>query len=160
VSGRAAAARLALHRLALRVAHPLLLAFRRLARPPVCGVKCVVLQGGSVALVRHTYGSRGRWDLPGGGVKRREQPEEAARREAREEIGVELGPLRHLGAATFDGNPRHVVHAFAGEAASDQLRRDPAEIAEARWFDRRRLPEPTAPWVEAFLGHATSARRG
>jgi len=40
---------------------------------------------------------RGEWEFPGGHVEEREEPLEAARREAREEAGVELGELHLIG---------------------------------------------------------------
>lgn len=40
---------------------------------------------------------RGEWEFPGGHVEEREGPLEAARREAREEAGVELGDLHLIG---------------------------------------------------------------
>ena len=40
---------------------------------------------------------RGEWEFPGGHVEEGEEPPEAARREAREEAGVELGELHLIG---------------------------------------------------------------
>jgi 8-oxo-dGTP diphosphatase len=39
--------------------------------------------------------------FPGGGLEFGEGPADCARREAREELGIELGPLRHLYTADF-----------------------------------------------------------
>ena len=49
-----------------------------------------------VLLVKHSYGERN-WELPGGGGEARESVEETARREAREEVGLELGEVRLTG---------------------------------------------------------------
>jgi 8-oxo-dGTP pyrophosphatase MutT (NUDIX family) len=46
-------------------------------------------------LVKHSY--QPGWFLPGGGVKKKETLEAAARREAWEEVGAQLGELRLLG---------------------------------------------------------------
>ena len=59
------------------------------------GVHVLLVQAEEVVLVRNTYRTGLR--LPGGGVKRGETLEEAARREAREEIGAEIGEMRLLG---------------------------------------------------------------
>src|SRR3712207_8104462 len=76
-------------RLAYRVAYRLILAWASVARPSVRGVKCVLRAGdGRVLLVRHHYGDRSAWELPGGGAKRGESAADAAAREALEELGV------------------------------------------------------------------------
>ena len=67
------------------------------ARPTVVGVKCVVANDDDVLLVRHTYGRRV-WDFPGGTVRRRELPIDAARREMHEELGRRIEDWEELGA--------------------------------------------------------------
>ena len=53
------------------------------------GVKAILSHDGRVLLVQHTYGPR-RWEIPGGGLHRGEEPIDGVRREIREELGVEL----------------------------------------------------------------------
>ena len=55
----------------------------------------ILFDGDRILLVRHH--SDGRWYLPGGGVERGEMPEDALRREAREEAGAEVGPVALFG---------------------------------------------------------------
>lgn len=53
------------------------------------GALCLVEhEDGRILLVRHSY--RPGWGLPGGIVKRREEVDVAARREVREEVGIEV----------------------------------------------------------------------
>ena len=69
-----------LHRALLRWAHRARKRWFRWARPRTGGVAVVGLdEGERVLLVRHSYGS-GRWCLPGGGLRRGEDPERCARR--------------------------------------------------------------------------------
>ena len=53
------------------------------------GAICVIERAdGAMLLVRHAY--RRRWGLPGGLLNRGEDPRDAAKREALEEVGVEI----------------------------------------------------------------------
>lgn len=57
-----------------------------------------MVREGQVLLVRHSY--QDAWFLPGGGIKRSETLEQAARREAREECGATIKQLEQRGAYT------------------------------------------------------------
>ncbi len=86
-------------------------------------------------MVRHSYG-QSQWIFPGGGIKKNELPEEAARREIREEIGIELSKVIKIGE--FISNKEYkkdTIFVFSGEAKSLELEIDKNEIAEVRWFD-------------------------
>ena len=79
---------------------------------------------------RHRFASDvWNWELPGGLVEAGEDPEETARREAIEEVGMSVGPLRHL--ATFEPmigmvrSPHHVYVAPLVEQVSS-----PTELNE------------------------------
>lgn len=110
------------------------------------GVKLLVENhAGEVLLVRHSYGKSWQWVLPGGGVGRREDPAAAARRELREELGCRAERLDLFGTyvSALEGR-RDTVHLFRA-TTTDPLKPDRREIAEADFFDRRRLPEDTSP---------------
>jgi len=74
--------------LLLRLAHRVLLRFRRRGSPP--GAAVAVLHGGSVLVVRHSY--RPGLDLPGGAPRAGETAAQAAARELREETGLRVDP--------------------------------------------------------------------
>jgi len=67
-------------------------------RPITLGVRVLMVKDGQVLLVKTTYMDG--WFFVGGGVKRHETIEQAARREAREELGAELGRLDLVGIFT------------------------------------------------------------
>ena len=67
----------------------------RVTKPVTVGVRLILTRDQAVLLVKHTY--QRHWYLPGGGVKRGETLQEAARREAAEEIGAALGDLQLFG---------------------------------------------------------------
>lgn len=84
-------------RVALRIAHRLRHIWRKLAKPELRGVSMILRDPeGRVLFVRHSYGPPN-WSLPGGGIGHAEVPEDAARREMREELGLDLAELEVLG---------------------------------------------------------------
>jgi 8-oxo-dGTP diphosphatase len=143
--------KLGVRRLGYRFAHTALRGYWFVRRPRVEGVKCVLTTGRQVLMVRHTYGRR-EWDLPGGAVKRREDPLITARREMREELGIEIDDWRPLGQVfASDYHREDAMHCFQADLADPQLRFDRGEIAAAGWFDRDRLPAELNPHVRDIL---------
>lgn len=120
------------------LAYRLLRVYWRLARPHTHGVR-VWLQHPQddtrVLLMRHSYGERSAWSLPGGGYRpKRESPAEAGAREVGEELGVAVGSLVPLGEhhSEAEGKRDHVL-LLQGRALAAELRLS-REVAEARWF--------------------------
>ena len=74
-----------------------------LFRPIRMGVRVMMIEKDKVWLVRHTYLSG--WYMPGGGIKKWESLDQAARREAHEETGAELGNISLVGVFTNSGRP-------------------------------------------------------
>ncbi len=145
---------MALLRLAYRVAYRLLLAYSFVVRPRVGGVKCLVRDArGRALFVRHTYGDRRAWELPGGGTKAGEDPLEAVRREAREELGPDIAEWVEVGQV--DGPwyfKRERLTCFAApwpEGARPSF--DPVEIGDAAWFALDDPPVPQGPATRAVL---------
>lgn len=110
-------------------------------RPVRIGVRVMMVQNDEVWLIRHTY-LRG-WFMPGGGLKRNESLEQAARREAFEETGAELNGINLLGIfSSFvqwktDHTAVFLCKDFKITGKSD------GEIADMRVFPLSALPENT-----------------
>ena len=105
------------------------------------GAATVVLDDSShVLLVKHNYGELN-WELPGGAGEAGESAEETARREMREEVGVELENMR-LAGVYWD--PQIDAHHFVFQARTRGTPRvaDPKEIAGFGWFLPDALPRP------------------
>ena len=79
----------------LRILYRLFQVYLFIVRPLTLGVRVMLIRDGKVLLVRQTYMDG--WFMPGGRIEKNETTEQAARREAREEVGAELHSLSLLG---------------------------------------------------------------
>ena len=144
-------------RVAIRVAYAGLRTYWFLARPRIVGVKCVLIQGDDVLLVRHTYGKRV-WDLPGGTVRRREVPHDAAQREMHEELGRRIEEWTSLGELSVKTNHHHDdLHLFQARIQDRGLELNLTELAEAGWFAPDALPADLGRYVRPILKRVTRA---
>jgi 8-oxo-dGTP pyrophosphatase MutT (NUDIX family) len=152
--------KVAVRRLGYRLAYASLRVYWFGRRPSVHGVKCVLTDRDLVLLVRHTYGPA-EWLLPGGAIKRREIPISAARREMREELGIDIEDWTALGEVTGRVHHRRdTLHCFQAELRDPVLRLDPGELAAARWFSRRELPPRLGGYVHPILARAATTNAG
>jgi 8-oxo-dGTP pyrophosphatase MutT (NUDIX family) len=107
-----------------------------------------VFSGERLALIRKPHYVKGLWRPPGGGVKPGEPFEEGARREALEELGVDIELTRYLVAAraVFRHHETSIpwtTHVIAATSSTDELwPLDTQEIAEARWGSVAELQGP------------------
>jgi 8-oxo-dGTP pyrophosphatase MutT (NUDIX family) len=109
-------------------------------RPRTSGVRCIVLNGGRILLIKNTYINRG-WDLPGGGVHNKEHLDLAAQREVFEETGVKISEVRQIGKfENREEYKRDLVNVFVGFTEQEEIIADPGEISDAQWFNLNQLP--------------------
>ncbi|MEY2448817.1 MAG: 8-oxo-dGTP diphosphatase [Acidimicrobiaceae bacterium] len=116
---------------------------RRVAPSFTVGAMCVIERAdGRVLLIRHLY--RQGWGVPGGLLERHEAPTDAARREVREEVGLDVELIGEP-AVNVDADPRRVDIVFRArpvdDADADGVRALSVEVLEARWFAVTDLPE-------------------
>jgi colanic acid biosynthesis protein WcaH len=111
---------------------------------PILCVDLVLKQGRMYLLVkRRRSPARGRWWVPGGRVLRGETIEEAAKRKAREELGIEIEVCRELGVYEHFHRLRHrngkhtVSVVILGRPKSFNVRLD---YQSAGWKLSKKLP--------------------
>jgi ADP-ribose pyrophosphatase YjhB (NUDIX family) len=137
------------------------------SRPLVLAGAAVIIEGpaqDSVLLLKRA--DSGKWTIPGGFTEPGESTEDTARRETREETGVELGELRLLGVYSGskffhrypNGDQVHNVTVLYGASGfSGELSADGDEVTEARFFPKASLPQRVAAPVAPILAELFSA---
>ena len=140
-----------IRRLGYRGAYCALRVYWFLLRPSSRGFKCVLTHGEYVLLVRHSYGPSS-WELPGGGMRRDEEPVATARREMNEELGLSIDDWTRQGETVVDlGHHRDRVQFFTAEVNSPEIKVNQAELLEARWFSRQQLPPNLGRYARAII---------
>jgi NAD+ diphosphatase len=126
----------------------------RSMRCPACGLRAyprlapaviVLVRRGDEALLARNA----RFPLPfystlAGFVEVGETLEQTVAREIREEVGVEVKNVRYFGSQPWPF-PHSLMVGFMAEWAGGEIRPDPAEIADARWFRADELPLVSPP---------------
>lgn len=105
--------------------------------PPA--VITLVEHEGRLLLARSARFKTGVFSAVAGFVEIGESLEQAAIREVREEVGVEIGELRYFGSQPWPYG-RSLMIGYFGRYLSGEIQVDGAEIVEAAWFDLDRLP--------------------
>lgn len=122
----------------------------------VSAAAVILNEAGEVLLLNHVLRPYSGWGLPGGFLTAGEQPEDAIRREIREETGLELVDLEMFRIRTL---ARHVEMLFSARADGEAEVMS-QEIFELGWFDVDSLPERMSgaqkKLIRERLGRATS----
>lgn len=104
---------------------------------------CYIVRDNTILLIYKKKGfGAGKWNGAGGKIESNETPEEASTREMAEETGIRPIGAKNVGTLEFyfghTGDPDMVVHVFAAEKFSGQVRE--SEEAIPKWFDVRYIP--------------------
>lgn len=88
----------------------------------------------------------GAWDCPGGFIDPDEHPEDALRRECREELGVEIESGRIVGIFMdrYGDDGEHTLNIYYEATIRAGPLSPGSDVSEVGWFPLDRLPEPTA----------------
>jgi len=103
----------------------------------------LVVRGERALLGRNKRRPGQRFSCLAGFMEPGETPEEAVRREVREESGIRVGRVKYLAAQPWPF-PSTLMMGFLAEGISEEITIDPEELAEARWFEREEIREMVA----------------
>jgi NAD+ diphosphatase len=93
----------------------------------------LIRKGDSVLLALHTQSAVKRFVPLAGFLEAGESIEEAVHREVFEEVGLRVQNLRYFGSQSWPF-PHSLMIAFTADYLDGEIRTDPNEILEARWF--------------------------
>lgn len=121
-----------------RLVSPVRSLYWRILKPSVFGVRVLIFNPDDKSkflTIRHSYGNREAWNIPGGGYNpKRETPKEAVTRETHEEIGVEIKELKTLGIYESGGEGKHdTVTMFTAELSEPFKIKLGPELSEFTW---------------------------
>ncbi|HEV2767210.1 MAG TPA: NUDIX domain-containing protein [Acidimicrobiales bacterium] len=124
----------------------------------VGAISVIERSDGALLLVRHSY--RRAWGFPGGLLKRGEDVAAGARREAMEEVAIEIELLGEP-AVVVDPGPRRVDVVFRARPVADPsgAHADSAEIVELAWFPPDALPRLQHEAADALVALARASGR-
>lgn len=112
---------------------------------------------GQILLLKHHFRPGSGWGIPGGFLELGEQPEQALRRELREEIALEVNQVEIFTARSFK-KPRQVEIVFRGRANVEvaQMKLRTMEVERAEWFPVKNLPAGLPTDQRLLIERATS----
>lgn len=120
------------------------------------GVGVLVLKDNKILLKRRkgSHGAGEYEDAGGGHLDYMESFEECARREIREEVGIEIKNIKFLCVSNIRKyTPKHYVDiGFVADWASGEAKiMEPDKCDHIDWYDLNNLPEPLSEWLKFYL---------
>lgn len=102
----------------------------------------VIVVGGRVLLARRRVAEGAfLWTFPSGKVEPGESGEQAAVRETREEVGLEVSALKTLGERVHPATGRRMIYVVCDLLAGTAHVADADELSQVEWCNRARLAE-------------------
>jgi NAD+ diphosphatase len=128
-----------------------------------CGHRCYpriapcvlvgIVKEGQILLARSSRHRAGFFSILAGFVESAETLEQAAVREVKEEVGIDIANLRYVGSQPWPF-PHSLMTGFIADYAGGDIVCQPQEIEEAHWFPLSNLPE--VPPIQTLSGQIIS----
>lgn len=130
------------------------------ARFTVTAGALIFNDAGQILLLKHRFRAGSGWGIPGGFIELGEQPEQALRRELREEIGLEVSHVEIFTARSFK-RPRQVEILFRCRPSLQgpqgaQIKPLTMEVERAEWFSVQNLPDGLPNDQQLLIDRATT----
>ena len=104
-----------------------------------------------VLLTRKTGWAPNRYALVAGFVDNGESLEGCVRREVKEEVGVDVDDIQYVGSQNWPF-PSQLMVGFVARYAGGEVKVDPEELEDARWFPKGQLPSrPSHHSIAGFI---------
>lgn len=123
---------------------------------PGLGVGLAILRDGKLLLCKRMKAPEaGHWNIVGGKVDHMEPAELAARREAEEETGLDIGEIRYLGLTEqrIEADRQHWISLLyvTDDTTGEPQLTEPDKLSEIGWFDLDDLPQPLSVFTQTVL---------
>jgi NADH pyrophosphatase NudC (nudix superfamily) len=99
----------------------------------------LIQRGDEILLARGPQHPPGMYTVLAGFIDLGESAEETVHREVQEEVGLEVNNLKYFGSQSWPF-PDSFMIAFTADYLYGDIKIDPSELEEARWFHRDELP--------------------
>lgn len=142
-----------------------LVVYPRLAPAVMCLVRRRGERGTEMLLARSQRFPGGMYSALAGFVEPGETLESCVAREVQEEVGIQVKNLRYFASQPWPF-PHSLMIAFFADWAGGEIRCDPSEIEDAKWFDIEHLPQLPARisiarrLIDAAMGEMRAAPTG
>lgn len=120
----------------------------------------LVTRDDELLLAHHKRANRVMYAALAGFVEAGESVEECVRREVKEEVGLRVGTLEYFGSQPWPF-PGQLMLGFFAEYEAGEIKIDPTEIIDAKWFRYDQLPQvPAAASVAGqLIAHYVNRRK-
>ncbi len=121
---------------------------------PKVGVGVLIFKNGKLLMARRTSElGNGNWGTGGGHLEFGETPENAVKREIKEEYGIEIKNIKFLCVCNIVKYGKHYVDiGFTAELADGEPKiMESEKFDRIDWFDIEKLPEPLFEAVRLYI---------